>query len=132
MDNLYTEDLYIENNTQQSIKELSIEEQIIDNSLYISEHDKIIENTVPNEELKDLYRQYIEMRKSINSPLSPRGLKMLITRCVNLSHKDIRVQKLLLQNAVINQWKNVYRPSEQEIEAALDVEINERKSAYGL
>lgn len=132
MDNQPMENLYVENHTQQSIKELSIKEPSIDNSLYISEHLQIIENNVDSYELKQMYVDYIEMRKSINAPLSPRGLKMLITRCVNLSHKDIRVQKLLLQNAIINQWKNVYRPSDQEVDAALNAEINDRKSTYGL
>lgn len=132
MDDLNTENPYIENNTQESIKKLSKEEVSIDNSLYISEHHQIIQNNVDNKDIQQLYLDYIEMRKSINSPLSPRGLKMLITRCVNLSHNNTKVQKLLLENAIMNQWKNVYRPSEQEIEARLNAEINDMKSFFGL
>lgn len=132
MDNLYTDNLHIENNIQQSIEEEIIEEQNIDNTLYISEQEEIILKNVDNMDLVALYKQYLEMRKSINAPLTPRGMKMLITRCVNLSHNSVKVQKLILENAIINRWKNVYRPSEQEVEAALNAELQNRKSVYGL
>ncbi len=135
--NLYTVDQYAEspnteNNTQESIDVLSTEEENIDNTLYISEQEEIILKNVDNMDLIALYKQYLDMRKSINAPLSPRGMKMLITRCTNLSHNNVKVQKLLLENAIINQWKNVYRPSEHEVEAALNAELENRKSVYGI
>ena len=141
-ENLYMGNRYVEkqhqgnlsvgNNREQSIEEEIIEEQSIDNSLYLSETDEIIAREVTNDTLRQLYKDYVEMRKSIDAPLTPRGLKMLITRCINLSHDNIKIQKLLLENAIINRWKNVYRPSEQEIEARLNAELNEMKSFFGL
>lgn len=129
------ENLSIENDRQQSIDLESIKKENIDNKdLYIleREYENIIQENVSNEDVRELYREYIKMRKSINAPLSARGLKMLITRCTNLSNENTRIQKLLLENAIINQWKNVYRPKEQEIEARLTAEMNDMKALFGL
>lgn len=135
IDNQDIENLSIENDRQQSIKEISIKEQSIDNKdLYILEREfeQVIIENVTNESIRDLYREYLQMRKSINAPLTIRGLKMLITRCTNLSHENAMVQKLLLENAIMNKWKNVYRPNEQEIEARLNAERNDLKAMFGL
>lgn len=133
MDNQYVENLSIENNRLLNIKEEIIKEESIKEDLYISrEQENIIQSNVTDKDIQQLYREYIEMRKSINAPLSPRGLKMLITRCINLSHENTKIQKLLLENAIMNQWKNVYRPNEQEIEARLNAEINDMRTLFGL
>lgn len=65
-------------------------------------------------ELKNLYIDYIEMRKDIKSPLTRRGLEMLITRCERLSDFNIGIQKALLETAIINNWRNVYTPRAEE------------------
>lgn len=134
IENQHIENLSVENNIEQSIEKEIIKEQRINNrDLYISkEHEEIIQSNVSDKDLQELYREYIEMRKSINAPLSPRGLKMLITRCINLSHENTKIQKLLLENATMNQWKNVYRPNEQEIEARLNAEINDMRNLFGI
>lgn len=72
------------------------------------------------------------MRKEIEAPLSLRGLKMLLTRVEKLSNGNVTVQKLMLENAIQNQWKNVYRPKDQEIEAANQANMNELKSFYNI
>lgn len=118
---------------QQRIEKESIKEQRIDNKdLYILELEDVLTSNVENSGLQDLYRDYIEMRKSINAPLTPRGLKMLITRCENLSNHNTTIQRLMLENSIMNSWKNVFKPKDEEIEAALQVKINELKSFYGL
>ena len=128
--NQYAEKLSTENNREEKIDLESIEEENIDNSLYLSETDEIIAKNVTNDDLRALYQDYVKMRKSINAPLTNRGLKMLITRCVNLSHENIKVQILMLENAIMNQWKNVYRPKEEEIEAKINAELNGIKSSF--
>ena len=82
--------------------------------------------------LWSLLNEYLEMRKEIGAPLTMRGLKMLLTRVEKLSDNNISVQRLMLENATQNQWKNVYRPKDQEIKAALDAQTNELKSFYGI
>ena len=57
---------------------------------------------------------------------------MLITRVGKLSNGNLTIQKLMLENAIINQWKNVYKPKEQEITANNEAQTNELKSFYGL
>lgn len=66
-------------------------------------------------ELIELYRDYIDMRIGIDAPLTPRGLKMLINRAKRLSQGNIRVEKVLVENAVINNWKNIFPPKESEL-----------------
>lgn len=112
----YAEETQTENRIQQSIKEQSIKKQNIKESVYIEETEKILEKEVSNEPLKDLYREYIEMRENINAPITARGLKMLINRNERLSNMDLELQKALIEAAIINNWKNVYLPNEQDIQ----------------
>ena len=85
------------------------------NNIYIEEFENILNEEVNNESLRQLYREYIEMRESINSPMTARGLKMLIQRCERLANMDFELQKALVEAAIINNWKNVYLPNEQDI-----------------
>lgn len=124
MENLPMETLPVENHIQQSIEKQIIKEQSIEDKVYI---DKGV-----NPSLIPLYKEYLETRKSIQAPLSERGLKMLITRCEKLSNNNIIVQKLMLENAIMNQWKNIYKPKDQEIDAAKEVQTNELKAFYGI
>ena len=41
---------------------------------------------------------------------------MLIQRCERLSNFDYELQKALVEAAIINNWKNVYLPNEQDIQ----------------
>lgn len=66
-------------------------------------------------ELIALYRQYIEMREEINSPLTKIGLEKLVERAKEISKNSIRIEKVLLETAIINNWKNVYPPRESEL-----------------
>ena len=125
------ESLLVEKHRQQSIEKEIIKKESIKEDLYILELEEIL-SQIEDRGLQMRYRDYIEMRKSINSPLTPRGLKMLITRCANLSHNNLTVQKLMIDNATMNQWKNVYRPKDQEIEAELNATIRDHKSFFGL
>lgn len=125
LDNLTVETSEVENvkqlNTNQLItKELSTNEL----NLYIKEHAYAA--------TWSLFNDYLEMRKEIGAPLTMRGLKMLLTRVEKLSDNNINVQRLMLENAIQNQWKNVYRPKDQEIEAANKALTNELKSFYNI
>lgn len=125
MENLPMESLPVENHRQINIEKESIEEENIDElNLYIKEHAYAA--------IWTLLHEYLEMRKEIGAPLSMRGLKMLLTRIEKLSSGNISVQRLMLENALMNQWKNVYAPKQQEIEANAQAQTNELKSFYGL
>ena len=127
------EDRHSENHTQLNkdklnIKELNKEE--LNKDIYKEFEEEL--SIVVNKELKELYLDYIEMRKSIDSPISARGLKMLIQRCERLSNMNIRIQKLLLETAIINNWKSVYAPSEKEMENINKAAVQELKEFYGM
>lgn len=74
----------------------------------------VIASNVPFESLRDYYISYIEMREDIGSPLSPSGLEMLIQRCHRLSNHNLSKQRVMLEAATINGWKNVYSPNDTE------------------
>lgn len=72
-----------------------------------STYDDIL-NAVTDPELKDLYIEYIKMRKMIKAPLTDRALKMLIAKVNELEPNSIDRQKKLLETAIMNNWKSVY------------------------
>ena len=87
---------------------------------------------VSDQELKELFLDYAEMRNTMEFPLTKRGMKMLIQRCSRLANGVVRIQKILLEAAIINNWKNVYAPSEREIEHLNQSHVNELKQFYGI
>lgn len=70
-------------------------------------YDEIL-STIENDSLKDLYLEYIKMRKMIKAPMTDRALTMLIKKVNELEPADIDRQKRLLETAIINNWKSVY------------------------
>lgn len=80
-------------------------------------------------ELIALYREYIQMRDKINSPLTEMGLEKLIERAKRLSKNNEKIEKMLLESAIINNWKNVYPPRESELERMSD-DIKDELRAY--
>lgn len=109
-------------NLNNNLKELNI---------YTEEHNDILD-TIGNANLRALYKDYIEMRADINAPLTPLGLEKLIKRNIRLSKNNVDLQKLFLEAAIINNWKNVYLPNEQELETANNLQLDELRSMYGL
>lgn len=100
-----------------------------EDNVYIEELENILCKEVVNEQLRQLYREYIEMRESIEAPISARGLKMLIQRCERLSNMDLALQKALVEASIINNWKNVYLPNEQDVKN--NTTLAELKRIYG-
>lgn len=93
---------------------------------------EILLTDINDDLLRDLYLQYIEAREGMEAPLTARGLRMLIERCERLSNSNVKVQKLLLESAIINNWKNVYLPSDSELEQVSKSLANDFKSLLGL
>ena len=85
-----------------------------------------------DEELVELYQQYIQMRDNIKAPLTELGLRKLIDRCERLSKNNIRVQKIILETAIINNWKNVYLPREEELQAVTNEIADDLRSLLGI
>lgn len=88
--------------------------------------------SVGNTDLIELYWSYMDMRQGMDAPLTAKGLEMLIARCERLSNNNIRIQKLLLENAIINGWKNVFLPKESELENVNNEYKNDLKNLLGI
>ncbi len=73
-------------------------------------------STVSDEGLRNLYVKYIEMRNNIKSPMTDYALTLLINKNNELAPNDITKQKQLLEVAILNNWKSVYVPNEQNAE----------------
>ena len=83
-------------------------------------------------ELIALYRDYIRIRENMKSPLTEEGLEKVVERCKRLSKYNIKIEKAILEAAIINNWKNVYLPRESELDAITEEFRNEFKSHFGL
>jgi hypothetical protein len=97
-----------------------------------TEEVKTILDSISNVNLKTLYKQYINMRKEIEAPLTALGLEKLIKRNERLTKGNVELQKLLLEAAIINNWKNVYLPNEAELETANKLRLDEMREMFGL
>ena len=72
-----------------------------------STYDDILSG-IEDDSLRDLYLEYIKMRKMIKAPMTDRALTMLINKVNDLEPDNIERKKKLLENAIMNNWKSVY------------------------
>lgn len=70
-------------------------------------YDEILSH-ITDDGLRELYVEYIKMRKFIKSPMTDRALTMLINKVNSLEPDSVDRQKRLLETAIINNWKSVY------------------------
>lgn len=73
----------------------------------------ILIDDVEDHELRELYMDYVLMRNE-SSPLTPKGLKMLISRGYRLSEFNPNIHKGIVETAIINNWQNIYAPKPEE------------------
>lgn len=92
----------------------------------------ILISLVNDRELFELYNDYIQMREEMDAPLTPKGLQMLVKRCEKLSNGNVKVQRLLLENSILNGWKNVFLPSDSELALASQETKEDLKTMFGL
>lgn len=91
------------------IKELSTKSGgLIPDEIY-----DILIDDVEDHELRELYMDYVLMRNE-TSPLTPKGLKMLIARGFRLSEYNPDIHKSIVETAIINNWQNIYAPKPEE------------------
>lgn len=76
--------------------------------------------TIPDNQLRNLYCDFLDNRDRMDAPLTRKGLEHLIERVRTIAGIDVEKQKELLRVAVINGWKNVYARGEEPINTALE------------
>lgn len=115
-----------ENVNQLSNNVLSTEKESTNElNLYILE-----ERLTP--EISKLFKEYLELREEMKMPVTERGLQTLLSRLEDLSNGNTQIQKMMLSNAIINRWKNIFRPTDSEIEAYSKALVEELRSFYGI
>ena len=87
-------------------------------------YDEIL-SAIEYDGLRDLYYEFLKMRKLIKAPMTDRALKQLIKRVNELEPVDIIRQKKMLENAILNNWKTVY-PLKEEDKPSRYSEFHER------
>lgn len=84
---------------------------------------------IADKELRELYTDYVLQRRENGSPLTPKGLHMLIARGFRLSDSNMAVHRAIVETAIINQWQNLYSPRDEE-KRGRDGYLEERKRFY--
>ena len=84
---------------------------------------------ISDKELRELYTDYVLQRKENGSPLTPKGLRMLIVRGFRLSDSDMSVHRAIVETAIINGWMNLYEPRAEE-KLGRNGYLEERKRFY--
>lgn len=72
--------------------------------------------TVDDPSLREAYLDYIKMRKMIKSPMTDRALQMLINKVNELEPGNAERQRMLLEQAILNNWKSVYPLKEERVQ----------------
>ena len=83
-------------------------------------------------DISKLFKEYLEVREEIKKPVTERGLQTLLNRLEDLSNNNTQIQRMMLENAIINKWGNIFRPTDAEIEAASKALVESLRSFYGL
>lgn len=97
---------------------------------YYEQFQDILEH-IKDIELRNLYVDFVESRHNNGYPMTPRSLSMLINRAARITNFDVKLEKQILEEAIIQGWKNVYLPKEQP-EAMIENDIiTELKEFYG-
>lgn len=84
---------------------------------------------ISDSELRELYTDYVLQRRENGSPLTPKGLRMLIVRGFRLSDSNMAVHRAIVETAIINNWMNLYSPRDEE-KLGRNGYLEERKRFY--
>lgn len=87
-------------------------------------YDKIINELISNDDIKDLLYEFIKMRNLKKKPLTDRALKIQINKLLKLS-SDIDEQKQIIENSIIKCWDEFY-PLKKEASDEINRTSNKR------
>lgn len=83
-------------------------------------------------ELVELYQEYIKIRETLKTPLTESGLEKLVKRAKRLSKGNTVIEKEMLEAAIRNNWKDIYKPKDEEVQRIHNEHIDGLKAYYGL
>lgn len=133
---MYAEEAHAANRTQLSKEELNkdlLNTEELNTDYYIErEREDVVYDilaSIQDKELRELYADYVIQRRTDGSPLTPKGLEMLIARGNRLSNLDIATHRAIVETAIINNWKSLYAPKDEE-KIGRNGYLEERKRFY--
>ena len=100
-----------EDNVRQEIeyRDKSIENRVIDIEI---EEDKEKENKYfSNDNLESIFKEFLEVRKKLKAVNSDRAIKTLVNK-LNKYDDDTKYQ--MIENSIVNSWKDVYELKKQQ------------------
>lgn len=100
---------------QEKEKETETETKVSKKERPPSGYDAILA-AVDDPSLKEAYLDYIKMRKMIKSPMTDRALQMLVNKVNELEPGNAERQRMLLEQAILNNWKSVYPLKEERVQ----------------
>lgn len=72
-----------------------------------TEIDKVVNEKIQDEEVKEAFYDFIKMRKAIKKPLTTRGVELAIQKLYKLSNVK-EEQILILNNSIMNNWQGLF------------------------
>ena len=106
--------------TNVNIEENSIEENSIEYKKKNIEKEKYFKN----EEVNNIFIEFLQMRKKIKAVNSDRAIKTLINK-LNKYDDDIKMK--MIEKSIINSWKDVYELKEKNIPKWLNNDFKEKE-----
>lgn len=76
------------------------------------EFEKLLEPLSPD--LKEAFREYIKMRKTIKAPMTAKALDLAIKKADKLSGGDPEKAKAIIEQSIMNSWKGLFALKEPE------------------
>lgn len=127
---VHTENTHTENRTQLS-KDVLNKDLLNKDNLEREKEDEIYDilDSISDKELRELYTDYVIQRRESGSPLTPKGLRMLIARGYRLANNDMAIHRAIVETAIINNWMNLYEPRAEE-KIGRNGYLEERKRFY--
>ena len=74
-------------------------------------YDAIINGKIFNDKVKTALYEYIKMRKMTKKPLTNFALEKIIDKLFSFTYDPI-VQVEILENSILNNWQDIYKPSQ--------------------
>lgn len=78
-----------------------------------AELDKVVNENIQDEEVKEAFYEFIKMRKVIKKPLTTRGVELAIEKLYKLS--DIKEEQIMILNkSIMNNWQGLFPLKEED------------------
>lgn len=115
-----------EKTKQQDVKKINTNKNI-NNKNIINNKKEIIkekEKYFENEEVNNIFIEFLELRKSIKAKNTDRAIKILVNK---LNKYDDDIKYKMLENSIVKSWKDVYELKESKEKKETFSEMLERK-----